>query len=290
MRFKTKLTIVLILSLLAAPVLPGRADDMAEKGREIFKKFQRAVVTVQVVIKVKSSGPGMGGQANESRMDVTGTIVDGSGLIVLSLAAIDPTEMYESMMDSMGNEESKFKMDAELSDAKILLEDGTELPAEVVLRDKDLDLAFLRPKTKPANPMTSVDLAKSSTAQVLDEVVALNRLGRAAGRSYGASAERINAVVQKPRLFYIPATSMTSTSLGCPAFALDGNILGIFVMRTINTKGGGMTMRDFQPEAYATIILPAADFLKAARQAPEARGEAAKKEELKDSREAKEPK
>ena len=44
---------------------------------------------------------------------------------------------------------------------KILLDDGTEVPAEIVLRDKDLDLAFIRPKAKPASPMTSVDLTKS---------------------------------------------------------------------------------------------------------------------------------
>src|SRR2546422_4160959 len=37
-------------------------------------------------------------------------------------------------------------------------DDGTEIPAEIVLRDRDLDLAFIRPKTKPANPMPAVDL------------------------------------------------------------------------------------------------------------------------------------
>ena len=42
-------------------------------------------------------------------------------------------------------------METEVNDIKILLEDGAEVPAEIVLRDKDLDLAFIRPKAKPAH-------------------------------------------------------------------------------------------------------------------------------------------
>ena len=122
---------------------------------------------------------------------------------------------------------------------KILLDDGTELPAEIVLRDKDLDLAFIRPKTKPASPMAAVDLTKSAPAQLLDQVITLNRLNSAAGRAYAASVERISAVIQKPRTFYIPDSTMTSTTLGSPAFALDGNIVGVMVMRAVSSKGGG---------------------------------------------------
>jgi hypothetical protein len=60
---------------------------------------------------------------------------------------------------------------------------------------------------------------------------------------------------------------MTATSLGSPAFALDGNILGVFVMRTVSSKSG-MGMFNFRPDGLTSIILPAADVLKAARQAP----------------------
>ena len=113
---------------------------------------------------------------------------------------------------------------------KILLTDGTEVPAEIVLRDKDLDLAFIRPKSKATSPMAAVDFSKSAPAQMLDEVITLNRLNSAAGRAYAASVERISAVIQKPRTFYIPDSTMTSTTLGSPAFALDGKIVGLMVM------------------------------------------------------------
>ncbi len=262
-----------VIALLVAPVLSGRADDLANQGREIFKKNQYAVVTVQVVTKTKYSVGGRGGQANESKQDLTGTVVDPSGLTVLALSATDPGGMIQNMMSGMSDEDMKFKFETELTDVKILLEDGTELPAEVVLRDEDLDLAFVRPKTKPARAMAAVDLRKSASAQVLDQVITLNRLGKAAGRAYAVSVERINAVVQKPRLFYVPDSTMTATSLGSPAFTLDGNVLGLFVMRSVRASGGGMSLLSFRPEGLTAIVLPAADILKAAQQAPEAKSE-----------------
>jgi hypothetical protein len=247
----------------------GRADEIAEKGRDIFKKHQHAVVTVQVVIKVSYPGAG---KSTENKQDLTGTVVDPSGLTVLALSACDPTEMYQRMMSE---EASKFKLDIEVTDLKILLDDGTEIPSEIVLRDKDWDLAFIRPKTRPASPMAAVDLVKAAPAQVLDQVITLNRLNSAAGRAYAASVERISAVIQKPRTFYIPDSSMTSTTLGSPAFALDGNIVGVFVMRAISARGaGGRNYRD----SMTTIILPAEDILKGAKQAPEAKGGEEKKE------------
>jgi len=254
---------------LAGPSAAGRADELAEKGRAIFKQHQHAVVTVQMVIKVSAPGAG---RSNENRQDLTGTVVDPSGLTVLALSACDPTEMYQRMMSE---EAAKYKLDIEVSDLKILLDDGTEIPAEIVLRDKDMDLAFIRPKTKPASPMAAVDLAKAAPAQVLDQVITLNRLNSAAGRAYAASVERISAVIQKPRTFYIPDSSMSSTTLGSPAFAMDGNVVGVFVMRAISSKGGGS--RNYR-DSMTTIILPADDILKAAKQAPEAKGGDEKKD------------
>jgi hypothetical protein len=269
--------LALVLSL-AGMATRCPADELAVKGRDIFNKNQQAVVTVQVVLKMSYSGAA---KANETRQEITGTVVDASGLTVLALSAADPSEMYQRMMAEQG---SQYKLEAEVTDLKILLADGTELPAEIVLRDKDLDLAFIRPKSKPASPMAAVDFGKSAPAQLLDEVITLNRLNSAAGRAYAASVERISAVVQKPRTFYIPDSTMTSTTLGSPAFSLDGKIVGLMVMRAVNAKGGGG--RNYR-DNMTSIILPAEDILKGAKQAPEAKGDQEKKEEPKETTEKK---
>jgi hypothetical protein len=75
---------------------------------------------------------------------------------------------------------------------------------------------------------------------------------------------------------------MTATGSGSPAFALDGNIVGVFVMRTLSAGGGGAG--NFRADNVTSIILPAEDILKAARQAPEAKGEEPKKEAAKEAK------
>jgi S1-C subfamily serine protease len=266
MRFKNQFAIAVGTLLLGLSIAVSGADELAVKAREILKKNQHAVVTVQVVIKATASG----GRANENKQEITGTVVDPSGLTVLALSACDPAEMYRRLSDD-------YKVETEVSDIKILLEDGTELAAELVLRDKDLDLAFIRPKARPASPMTAVDLTQTGAVQVFDPVVSLNRLNKATGRAYAASAERISAVIQKPRTFYIPDSGMSSTTLGSPAFLPDGKILGVFVMRAVGGGGGTANVR----QNLTSIILPADDILKAAKQAPEAKGEDKKKDEVK---------
>ena len=278
MHCKLHLSVLVAASLFASAAASVHADEQAEKGRQIFNTHRHAVVTVQEVLKVSAGG---GGHANETKQDLTGTVIDPSGLTVLSLSACDPSEMVQRMM---GEEYARSRVETEISDMKILLDDGTELPAEIVLRDNDLDLAFVRPKTKPASPMAAVDLSKSSPVQVLDQVVTLNRLNSAAGRAYAASVERISAVIQKPRTFYIPDSTMTSTAMGSPAFAYDGKVVGVVVMRTVSARGGATrNVRD----SVASIILPAEDIAKAAKQAPEAKGESEKKDAAKDTTPAK---
>jgi hypothetical protein len=267
------LSITLLLPvLLAAPAYSGRADELADKAKAIFKASHQSVVTVQLVIKSQISMPGMGGQSNETRQDATATIIDPSGLCVLSLSATDPGGMVREILAGMADEESSLKMDTELSGVRMLLDDGTEVPAEVVLRDRDLDLAFIRPKAKLATPLAAIDLSHSAKAEIFDQVIALNRLGTVAGRAYAGSVERISAVVERPRLFYVPETSMTRTELGAPAFTLDGKVLGVFVMRSLKSKGGGgaLGMLSNPQDAFTAIIIPAQDVLKAAKQAPAA--------------------
>jgi S1-C subfamily serine protease len=259
-RIKKWIAVALIsLAITAA----ARADDVGEKGREVFKKNQRAVVTVQVVLKVSAAG-GRSSNPRESKSDITGTVIDPSGLVVVALSACDPADLYRRISE-------EYKLETEIDDIKILLDDGTEIPAEIVLRDKDLDLGFIRPKTKLTSPMVAVDLSKSSPAEMLDQIITLNRLGRAAGRAYSASVDRVGAVIQKPRTFYIPDSNMNTTSLGSPVFLPNGNILGLFVMRAVNSSGSQNPR-----ESMETIIIPAEDILKGAKQAPEAKGDSDK--------------
>ncbi len=257
-------TFTLAAAMLGGIIAASRADEIATKGQAVFNKYQHAVVTVPVVLKLSQ-----GSNSREIKQEITGTVVDPSGLTVVSLSACDPTVLTRRASPDS-------KVDSEVSDIRILLEDGTELPAEIAIRDEDRDLAFIRPKTKLEKDklLTAIDLSASDQAQVLDEVIALNRLNKAASRAYSASLERIAAVVQKPRTLYIPDSTATSTTLGCPAFTADGKVLGIFVIRLVSA--GGTDRANVTP-----IVLPAADVLNGVKQAMDAKAEPEKKPEAK---------
>ena len=175
------------------------ADDIAAQGRKILERHKHAVVTVRMVQTSMFSMPGMAGDSSESRADATGTMIGPDGLTVLSLATTDPDSLMQSILTGLGSAEDglNFSMKTELSDLRILLHDNTELPAEVVLRDKVQDLIFIRPKEKPGRDLPHVDLHQNGSAEILEQYITLNRLGKVAGRTYSASTGRIAAVSER---------------------------------------------------------------------------------------------
>ena len=179
-----------------------------------------------------------------------------------ALSEADPTNAVGQMM---GDQEG-FKFEMDITDVKMRLADGTELPAKVVLRDKDLDLAFVRLIDPPAKPLAAVDLSGAAPTDVLEEVVILNRMGEVANRVPATMVDRIVGVIKKPRLMYIPGPIGQYSSLGCPVFTTDGKVIGVIVNRFPPQGGGG----DREDRAPLSVVKPAADVTDIAKQAPPA--------------------
>jgi hypothetical protein len=241
------------------------AGEDEQKARGLLDQHKKAVVTIKVVIKEKLSFEGSPSEDMESKGEATGVVIAPEGLTVCPLSSIDPTALTKMMMP-MG--EDKMKIDSDLSDVKLLLFDGSEIPAKVALRDKDLDLAYLLPQTKPESPMAFVDLNDAGKPELLDRIVSIGRLGKVCNRTYSISFETIEAIVDKPRTFYVPGVSTSLTTLGAPAFTLDGKVVGLFVTRAIKETDGnqGFSMFGRGSSNMVGIILPAADVFEGAKQ------------------------
>lgn len=267
-RFLRTLTVSALFVALFVPTV--HSDEIARKGRKILEDHQDSVVTLTLVLKQKVSFPGMASQESESTTEATGTIISPDGLVVLSLSATDPSSLVEAMMAGSGRGRD-LKMETEVRDIKILLKDGSEISAKVILRDQDLDMAFVRPVEVPETPFAYIDISKSGAPDYLDQIVTLNRLGKVANRVHSASLERIEAIVTKPRTFYIPGNDPTNTGLGSPAFTLDGKFIGVFLMRAIKATGGGGRFGGFgggSGDNIASVVVPAEDIAYAAEQVP----------------------
>jgi len=252
----------LITAMLAMAALAGKvygAEDEAALGRAIASKWEKAIVTVQVVLKARMSVEGREMGSYEHKAEATGTVVDPSGLTLISLSQINPDEA----MRGPGEDEGQYDYKVELGDVKIRLADGKEIPASVVLRDKDLDMAFIRPKQKQTSPFACVSLAEQGSLQVLDSCIVLARLGKVANRALAVSWDRVQAVVDKPRKLYVTGLSSAADEVGGAVFSMDGKLVGVILLRSVPGDGG-----DYDWQNRLPMVLPAADIIEAAKQAP----------------------
>lgn len=254
--------VILAALFLGLPALARAAED-GELIRKIAETNGDAVVTIQLVLEMSMSYGGSN-EKEERKISAPGTIIDPSGLVVSSLSEVDPVKAFSEFMA----EDAESRVSSNIVDAKIRTNDGEEIPADLVLRDRDLDLAFLRPKKAPTAPMKFVDLSQACTPQLTDEVAILYRLGPAANRSLAVRVERIQSVVTKPRTFYV----IDGERFGCPAFGMDGKPAGIVTLRTGQGDGRSIGMYSMSRDMLM-VVLPCSTVAKAAEQAKTAEPE-----------------
>ncbi len=277
---------VSIFAMLAGVVI---CDEIETAGQKIMSSNENAVIWVRLVINQKMVMNGVQMQQQETKSEVVGTIVDPSGLTLVSLSGTNPSEIMKSIMEqSSGREDMKFEMNSDLGEIKMVLSDGTEIPAKVVLRDKDWDMAFLRPIERQANPLPFVDLATSYSPKILEEVFVVDRMGKTMNNSPSISIFRVKAIANRPRTFF---SVEGETSFGSPVFSKDGKIIGINLMRFMKTGGGGLGMGAMlggkNSLGIQGIILPASYILDASKQAATATGTEAENPDKKDNPDSK---
>ena len=168
----------------------------------------------------------------EQKLEALGTVIAKDGLTVLSLSRVDPTAALLTRMRTPGA-----SVNVNYTEVLILMQDGTEVPARLVLKDSDLDLAFVLPiKQKKDNEefkdvvfshVPRAQKVKSKLPQALDEVVSLGKLGRNLYRQSTLRKGWVNAVIEKPRKYFV----IENTSPGTPVFDRDGGWLGIVVYK-----------------------------------------------------------
>jgi hypothetical protein len=248
-------------------VASAQSADERTAMREVLARRSDAVVTVLATLKARMSQAGRDRPAPDQAVQASAIVLDGTGLTVMALSTIDPGNL---MAKNPAIVAARMSLDTELSDVKMRLADGGEVPAKIVLRDSDLDLLFVRPATPPEKPLAAVDLG-TPTFAAIDPVVMLRRLAEAANWKAAAGFGVIQVVVEKPRRFYMLETAAPSNGLGAAVFNLKGEFGGIVVLRqgddarhnALNGMQGGL----LQTLGMVAAVIPAADIREIARQA-----------------------
>ncbi|MCF6286841.1 MAG: serine protease [Candidatus Hydrogenedentes bacterium] len=243
--------------VLMALALTVAADEDAQIMRRIVAAHGNAVVTVKMTIKQTMTMAEYGTEESEYTQEIIASVISKDGLMVTSLLELDPSKMMNAYFSD--EEEDGFETKTDVTALRVL-QDGKEIDAEIVLRDTDLDLAFLRPVKKPEADWTHVDLSADVAVQTFEKIYILYRMGKVAQRLPDAYPYRISAVVEKPRKLYILGES---TGAGNPIFTKSGACLGINVTRTLNVSESGDM--DFD---VASIVIPGPDIMKITEQVP----------------------
>ncbi len=237
----------------------AQAELTPEAARQVLAGVEGAVVSVRIQSRTIMTMEGRESSREESESEATGCVVNAKGLTAVSLSAVDPGSLYSDLMKSTGGD--GFDMRTEITDIKLRLPDGKEVAAEVAVRDRDLDLAFVSPKTPLSAPAAFVDLAAGTEAQILDQVVLVWRLGKQNSWATVAQKRDIAGVLTRPRKMYLmEAGSMGSEEqLGCLALGADGKALGMQLLRKVPGAG-----KD-RPQVLL-VILPAKEIAAIAKQ------------------------
>jgi len=244
----------------ALTVCVSRAEDNPQTAtRKILDQYKDAVIWVSAVARINfttddAKGLPFNVPEREQKFETRGTLIGSDGLVVTALSMLDPSRQISGRTYSTPAGQIKIDAAVTLKEVKIIMPDGTELPADVVMKDADLDLAFIRPKPDAkelkAVVFKPIELTNNATADIADDVVTVSRTDEVLNRQPAIERGHVTALIRKPRMFICA----TGTEYGCPTFTTDGRLLGITVNRFAKDKS---------PQA---VILPATDVLEIAAQ------------------------
>lgn len=242
------------LALLALLAVTAQSQTPEERAvaRDLVTKHSDAVVEVMATARIRLDMAGHE-QSNDQTVEVNGAVLDPSGLTVTSLSALHPEEAIQRMGARMGTNAPQIS--SELSDLRVRLADGREVPAKMVLRDEDLDLAFLKP-VDPVKGSWPALPSGSGRPQVMDLVIALRRMNEINAWSPAASFSYVQLVIERPRRYY---TLTGGLNMGSSIFDASGKWVGLAVMRS---QGGRL------PPTVS--IITADDIREVAKQVPPA--------------------
>ena len=274
---------ILIAAVAASLPCLLRADEVADAGRKLAETKAASILQIEGVVDISVEGKlaAMTGGNQEQKSEALGTVIDKSGLILVSDGILNPAKMMKPMTVNVGGEQQTITVSGQLKEVRIKLPDGTEFPGRVVLTDDGLDLAFIAPE-KPLTPEQAARLvplelgAGTARPALLDYLLSVTRLNREMNSEVSVRPGRVLATLTKPRTAWLGANDP-----GAPVFNLAGELLGFtLVRRDGNTSTSEVRPGAMQMGARAEpVLIPLSDILPVVEQAREEAAKKAKKAE-----------
>lgn len=264
-------TAAILLAGVSSPglVQTARADEGAAVYKTLAEKVGPAMVTVKCIMKFE--GGGMGGGDEGREMELTGLMVEATGVVLCSNYKLGG---FASMM---GGGASANPTDLKVFAGEEAIGSGGEgYKAKILARDTDLDLCWVQIDDAKASgkAFAIVDLANRSAPGVGDRLLTVSRRGKFFDHALVIEEGRVGGTASKPRKVMLPSGNAFS-DLGMPVFTEDGKIAGIGVLqvpRKEDMEGGDGGDMFERMGGGGPVILPAEEVAKATARSKEAAG------------------
>jgi S1-C subfamily serine protease len=236
--------------------LPAASETQAAAGRALVKRYADAIVSVELVVTLKVKMDGREMPPREQRIEVNGTVISPGGLTVTTLGQVDPQATLEALRGGASGGRMEI-LGSDFKEVKLRLADGKEVPARFVLKDADLDLAFMAPEANAENSAREfpfVKLDEVAEGALLGDFFYIGRASKIQQRVPLVRTSEIIGIVEHPRRLYM-LTEQAPQWMGTPVFNAAGRVLGITLQHFANGQRSGL------------IVLPAEDIAEMAKQA-----------------------
>jgi S1-C subfamily serine protease len=245
----------------STPVSAGRPEGTgsraispgmtAEAARELLAEKKASVVAVRGVLKYMC-GDCEKEHQTEIRSGV-GVVVDPAGWVICS---------------GIGSRRHKL-LEQQLT---YILEDGTEIPALLVLQDHDLGLAVLAPALRSDKTMPSlkaIQLRPEVQGSFFANVLTVSRLGDAHHNAVASATGKITGLGESAGSPVVTDASFTQpdANSGSAVFLSDGSLLGVSAVHTDTDKGAQKNRQNPMDSMTSTPVVPAAALMELLRQA-----------------------
>jgi hypothetical protein len=214
------------------------------------------VVTIKCILRFSG-----GGQDQEQEQVTNGVMIDPSGIIVCSNFEIGGnTELLRAL--------SGVEMTITQSDVRVLIGDDTEgVPATIVARDSELDLAWLKIDEQDEAGYTFLDITSGADIKTGSRVYSVTRTSEYFGRAAIITEGRIAAEIMMPRRMLVPDNSLNAEH-GIPVLSEDRGFAGLVVLYAPDPED--LDLVEDPSEMVGSFILPASEVLDATIRAREA--------------------
>ncbi len=249
--------------LLGAGAASAQTQDEGAVLTSLVEKKLPSYVSVRVLLKTEFKGGGATRDA-DSRSEMTGVVVDKSGLIMLSSASLNPNKFFSELFGGGGEEGSDDDIRSTPTDFKVAFNgEEKEYSAFLAATDSKLGLAFLQVEKLDNKPLTPITFGSVSALKMGQRVASVSRLTKGFDYAPFFATGRISGVITKPRKAYL--LDGGGGEIGMPVYDLSGDVLGITAIissglrsdLTGDSTGMAMRMLSGGGSMMKTFVVPA---------------------------------